>query len=84
VHIVQADLTRLPFAENHFQRAFSIGVLHHTPDTRRSFLALPRHLAEGGEIAIWIYAPENKIGSDVWRKVTTKLPLAAVCVVHRQ
>lgn len=78
VHIVQADLTKLPFARGHFQRAFSIGVLHHTPDTRASFEGLLPHLADGSEIAIWVYAPEKKVASNRWRKLTTKLPLAAV------
>lgn len=78
VHIVQADLTRLPFAPGHFQRAFSIGVLHHTPDTRASFEGLLPYLADGAEIAIWVYAPEKKLSSNRWRRLTTKLPLAAV------
>jgi SAM-dependent methyltransferase len=78
VHIVQADLTKLPFAKNYFCRAFSIGVLHHTPDTRASFERLSRYLAGGGEIAIWVYAPDKKVSSNAWRKVTTKLPLGVV------
>jgi SAM-dependent methyltransferase len=85
VHIVQADLTRLPFPPGHFRRAFSIGVLHHTPDTRASFERLPRYLAAGGEIAIWVYAPEYKVGSNAWRKLTTRLPLGVVygwCVAN--
>lgn len=85
VHIVQADLTRLPFPPGHFRRAFSIGVLHHTPDTRRSFERLAHYLADGGEIAIWVYAPEMKVGSNAWRKLTTRLPLGLVygwCVAN--
>jgi SAM-dependent methyltransferase len=78
VHIVQADLTKLPFAPGHFRRTFSIGVLHHTPDTRAAFESLLPYLANGAEIAIWVYAPEKKVSSNRWRKLTTKLPLAAV------
>jgi SAM-dependent methyltransferase len=78
VHIVQADLGKLPFPRRHFRRAFSVGVLHHTPDTRASFERLLPYLEEGGDIAIWVYAPEYKIASDVWRKLTTKLPLSLV------
>ena len=78
IHIVQADLTRLPFPRCHFRRVFSIGVLHHTPDTRTSFLALVPHLEGGGKIAIWVYAPEKKVASNAWRKLTTKLPLDVV------
>jgi SAM-dependent methyltransferase len=78
VHIVQADLARLPFPRRHFRRAFSIGVLHHTPDTRASFELLLPYLEEGGELAIWVYAPEKKVASNAWRKLTTKLPLGLV------
>ena len=78
VHIIQADLGRLPFPRRHFRRAFSIGVLHHTPDTRASFERLLPYLEEGGDIAIWVYAPQYKVASDVWRRLTTKLPLGLV------
>jgi SAM-dependent methyltransferase len=85
VHIVQADLAHLPFPQGHFRRAFSIGVLHHTPDTRDAFLKLVPYLEEGGDIAIWVYAPEKKVGSNAWRKVSTRLPLGLVygwCIVN--
>lgn len=86
VHVVNADLARLPFRRGYFQRIFSIGVLHHTPNPQRSFEDLVSHLSEGGEIAVWVYAPGEKSASDAWRKVTTKLPLGVVyvwCVVKR-
>lgn len=85
VHIVQADLTRLPFRRHYFRRAFSIGVLHHTPDTRTSFLKLVPYLEQGGVIAIWVYAPEKKISSNRWRKLSTQLPMGVVygwCIVN--
>lgn len=85
VHIVQADLTRLPFPERHFRRVFSIGVLHHTPDTKMSFCSLLPYLEDGGVIAIWVYAPENKVTSNAWRKLSTRLPMGLVygwCIVN--
>jgi SAM-dependent methyltransferase len=85
VHIVQADLTKLPFRKGQFRRIFSIGVLHHTPDTRSSFERLLPYLEANAEIAIWVYAPEKKLGSNRWRKLTTKLPLGLVyawCIVN--
>ena len=36
VHLVQADIFKPPFREGAFDHAYSIGVLHHTPDTRRA------------------------------------------------
>jgi SAM-dependent methyltransferase len=85
VHIIQADLSRLPFPQCHFRRIFSIGVLHHTPSTKSSFCSLLPYLEEGGEIAIWVYAPENKVTSNRWRTITTKLPLGVVyawCIMN--
>src|SRR5207245_7695061 len=52
VLICQADIKRLPFRELTFDYIISIGVLHHTPDTKRYFTYLPRLLKPGGEIAI--------------------------------
>lgn len=78
VHIIQADLTNLPFRNDTFQRIFSIGVLDHTPDTGRSFKALVPYLRSGGEIAIWVYAPETRIAENRWRRLSTKLPLSVV------
>jgi SAM-dependent methyltransferase len=85
VHIIQADLTNLPFRQNYFDRIFSIGVLHHTPSTKEAFLSLVPHLREGGEIAIWVYSPHFKKSSNRWRKITTKIPIDLVyawCIVN--
>ena len=53
--VVQADLFKLPFAEDRFDFIYSIGVLHHTPDPEAAFRALVKHLKPGGRIAIWVY-----------------------------
>ena len=77
VHIIQADIFNLPFREGAFDFIYSIGVLHHTPDTRSAFLRLPRFLKSGGEIAIYVYDYYKLrflIISQIWRRITTKLP----------
>lgn len=56
--VLQADIFNLPLAADTFDVIYSIGVLHHTPDTKEAFLRLPRLLAQGGEIAIWVYSAE--------------------------
>ena len=37
VHLAQADIWAMPFREGTFDLAYSIGVLHHTPDPRVAF-----------------------------------------------
>lgn len=56
MHVLQANLFKLPFRPGTFDAIYSIGVLHHTPDTRQAFLALPPLLKKSGLIAIWVYA----------------------------
>ena len=72
----QADIMNLPFAPGSFDRIFSIGVLHHTPSTRRAFERLVPLLREGGEIAIWVYSTQigPPLGSRLFRPITTRLP----------
>jgi uncharacterized protein YbaR (Trm112 family) len=76
VHIVQADIFQLPFKKNIFDRIFSIGVLHHAPDTKNAFLKLVPYLKTGGELAIFVYAHGHyHYFSDIWRTITTKLSI---------
>lgn len=58
VHIIQADIYRLPLKPV-FDYAFSVGVLHHLPDPRRGFLSLAGKLRKGGSISAWVYGREN-------------------------
>jgi SAM-dependent methyltransferase len=53
--IVQADLYRLPFPERAFDRLFCFGVLQHTPNVHKAFLALPRVVRRGGHIVVDVY-----------------------------
>jgi SAM-dependent methyltransferase len=85
VDIAQADIFNLPFAEETFDYIFSIGVLHHTPDTKAAFDNLPKLLRKGGKIAMWVYptGDENRWWfSDLYRRFTPYLPkllLNALC-----
>ena len=54
-HFVQADILKSPFRPGVFDLAFSIGVLHHTPNTREGFRRLVETVRPGGEVAIWVY-----------------------------
>jgi SAM-dependent methyltransferase len=83
VHVVQADLFNLPIRKGTVDTAFSVGVLHHTPDPRRAFMELVGRVRPGGRAIAWVYGKENnewilKVVDPVRRKVTSKLPHKAV------
>ena len=77
VAIVQADLLDLPLADGVFDAAFSIGVLHHSPDPRRAFAEVARKVKPGGRLAVWLYR-KNTWAQEVintgLRAVTKRLP----------
>ncbi|MDP1569135.1 MAG: methyltransferase domain-containing protein [Vicinamibacterales bacterium] len=77
VDVLQADVFRLPFKPEIFDVIFSIGVLHHTRDTREAFLRLPPLLKNGGTIAVWLYYytdPVYRAASDFWRAIFSRVP----------
>jgi SAM-dependent methyltransferase len=81
VSVVQADVFRLPFRDATFDAIFSIGVLHHSRDTREAFLQLPKLLKEGGDIAVWLYYYQDRLynsSSDFWRAVLRPFPTTVV------
>lgn len=83
VHIIQADLYRLPLRDRTFDYAYSVGVLHHTPDPRRSFAALVKKVRQGGSISAWVYGREGNGWiihglNPIRTHVTSKLPLPVV------
>jgi 2-polyprenyl-3-methyl-5-hydroxy-6-metoxy-1,4-benzoquinol methylase/uncharacterized protein YbaR (Trm112 family) len=53
--IVQADIYHMPFRPCSFDKVFCIGVLQHTPDVHKAFIALPPMLKPGGELVIDVY-----------------------------
>lgn len=57
-HIVQADIFKLPFKKE-FDYAFSVGVLHHTPDPKGAFVSLASKVKKGGHLSAWVYGAEN-------------------------
>lgn len=83
VAVIQADLFRLPFRPKSFDAIFSLGVLHHSRDTREAFLRLPPLLADDGSIAVWLYYYTDRlycVASDVWRMLLRPLPARAIYV----
>ncbi|HKW94455.1 MAG TPA: methyltransferase domain-containing protein [Methylomirabilota bacterium] len=80
VHLVQADIFALPFRDETFDVAYAIGVLHHTPDTAGAFRKVAALVKKGGALAIYVYFSGGlaRYVSDVFRKVTTRLPRTLV------
>lgn len=73
LHLIQADLTRPPFPPEFFDFIACDQVIHHTPDTRQSFLTLVRYLAPGGHIAVYVYkkkGPVREFCDDYIRRAT--------------
>jgi SAM-dependent methyltransferase len=75
-HLVQADIFALPFRDETFDVAYSIGVLHHTPDTAGAFRRVAAMVKKGGQLAVYIYLAGGlaRYFSDAFRAITTRLP----------
>ena len=80
VHLIQANLFAMPFRKETFDLVYSVGVLHHTPDTKAAFEKAVEMVKPGGGLAVYLY---DRYGlsyhfSDMIRVVTTRLPLKLV------
>jgi SAM-dependent methyltransferase/uncharacterized protein YbaR (Trm112 family) len=76
IHLIQADLTRLPFAPGFFDFIACDQVLHHTRDTEQSFHKLVSALASGGDLSIYVYrkkAPIRELTDDYLRSVVAEM-----------
>lgn len=77
LQVVQGDIFALPFAPAQFDFVYCLGVLQHTPNVRRAFLALPPMLKPGGKITVDVYPwlLRNLAWSKYWlRPITRRLP----------
>lgn len=76
IHFLQADIRQLPFKKNFFDFICSDQVLHHTKDTRTSFLKLTKLLVKNGLISIYVYnkkSPMREYADDYIRERTVKM-----------
>lgn len=85
VHFVQGDLQAPPLERSSVDIVHSVGVLHHTPDTRVTFQLLCPHLADSGTFYVWVYKYEPVVTPIVnsIRSVTTRLPPAVFARLAR-
>ncbi|EMY69497.1 class I SAM-dependent methyltransferase [Leptospira vanthielii] len=55
LHVVQGNVYELPFKKEAFSFVYSLGVLQHTPDVKKSFFCSLPYLKVGGMISVDFY-----------------------------
>ncbi len=84
VHLVQGNILAPPLKPAFADFAYSLGVLHHTPDTHSAFLSSSSLVKPGRSLAVWLYPKEkdpnahadriHRIQDDVIRPITCRMP----------
>lgn len=83
VHLHQATVDEMPFPDASLDFAYSLGVLHHVPDTAAAIRSVAAKLKPGAPFLVYLYyAFDNRPGwyrllwrmSDWIRRVTARLP----------
>ena len=64
--LLVADAEALPFEDGAFDRVYSWGVLHHTPQTEKAVAEAIRVLRPGGELCVMLYARHSWVGYGFW------------------
>src|SRR5262249_53967858 len=55
VELIRASTDNLPFPDNYFDFGFSLGVLHHIPDTARALNDCVRKIRKDGHFMVYLY-----------------------------
>lgn len=83
VRVTQASVETIPFADNSFDFVFSLGVLHHIPDTFAAMQSCVNKVKVGGYFLIYLYYNLDNRGifykllfqiSNIFRVIISKLP----------
>jgi len=83
VRLTKASVDTLPFPDETFDFAMSVGVLHHIPDTQQALDDCVKKVKKGGYFYVYLYYNLDKRGvlfkflfklADVVRGVVSKLP----------
>ena len=67
-HLAVGDAENLDFPDETFDRVYSWGVLHHSPDTSKAIAEVFRVLKRGGGASIMIYHKWNMVGLMLWSR----------------
>lgn len=80
---IHASVAELPFDDESLDFAYSLGVLHHVPDTAGAIKSISEKMKSGAPLLLYLYyAFDNKSRwykaawkfSDMWRKVISVMP----------
>ncbi|MDQ6842814.1 MAG: class I SAM-dependent methyltransferase [Bacteroidota bacterium] len=83
VRLTKASVDTLPFADETFDFAMSVGVLHHIPDTKQAMQDCVKKVKKGGYFYVYLYYNLDKRGflfkqlfklSDRLRNIISKMP----------
>jgi SAM-dependent methyltransferase/uncharacterized protein YbaR (Trm112 family) len=84
VHLVQGNILAAPLSANSVDFAYSVGVLHHTPDAPAAFARTASLVKPGGRLGIWVYPSEldqsayarrvHWIQDELLRPITCRMP----------
>jgi ubiquinone/menaquinone biosynthesis C-methylase UbiE len=83
IRLTKASVETLPFNDETFDFAMSIGVLHHIPDTQQAMIDCVKKVKKGGYFYVYLYYNLEKRGriftslfklSDLLRSFVSKLP----------
>jgi SAM-dependent methyltransferase len=66
--VAVADAESLPFPDGAFDRVYSWGVLHHTPDTSRAAREMIRVLRPAGRLCAMLYARHSWVAFGLWAR----------------
>lgn len=87
VHLIQADISYLPFRTGVFDFISCDQVIHHTPEPEEAFHKLLKILRIGGEIAVYVYkkkAPIREFCDNYIREQTTRMSVEDCLRFSRQ
>ena len=83
IRITQAGVDNIPFPDDSFDFIFSLGVLHHIPDTTAALTTAVKKLKPGGHCLLYLYYALDNRGplfkllfhtSGLFRAIISKLP----------
>ena len=84
VELVRSSTDHIPYPDEYFDFAYSLGVLHHIPDTEKALSDCVRKVKKGGYFLVYLYYEfENRPfyfkifywASNLLRKVISKFPV---------